>query len=215
MIHTFLFIDTEFTSLEHPELISVGIKASDEREFYAERTDFARERCSGFVVADVLPLLGYSYDAAVTAPELRRRLGQWLEPLFDRHLILAYDYADDMRLFMSVVPERCRHLLIPIDVRWAMSGEHLLDYFAVSGVTRHHALHDAKALRFACEGWTASILRDLELVGRELAGLPRAQQLSFWRTQWPSLGDSYPARAIAEGMIESVRRCARSAAAPP
>lgn len=60
MITTFLFVDTEFTSLEHPELVSLGVAASDGREFYAERSDFPRGRCSAFVVSEVLPKLGYT-----------------------------------------------------------------------------------------------------------------------------------------------------------
>lgn len=214
MNHTVLFIDTEFTSLEHPQLISLGIATSDDREFYAERTDFPRERCSAYVVSEVLPLLGYSYDAAVTASELRRRLGEWLEPLAERNVIVAYDYAVDMTLLLPAVSEPCRRLLVPIDVSWAMSDQHLEDYFAVSGVIRHHALHDARALRHACEGWTASMRRDLDLVDRELERLPHALQLSFWRRQWPTLGGGHPARAIAEGMLHAVLECARSAAQP-
>lgn len=212
VIHTFLFLDTEFTSLEHPELISLGIATNDDVEFYAERTDFSRERCNGFVVSSVLPLLGYSYDAAATAPELSRRLGRWLELLSDRHLIVAYDYAGDMHLLMTAMPEPCRHLLVPIDVLGSMSDEALTDYFRLPGVIRHHALHDARALRRACEPWVASMLDDLHLVDRELATLPHVQQLTFWRTQEADLGDVQPARAVAEGMLDAVLRCARSTA---
>lgn len=214
MIHTFLFIDTEFTSLEHPELISLGITTNDGKELYAERTDFARERCSGFVMSEVLPLIGYSYSAAVTAAELTSRLGRWLQPLADRHLIVAYDYAHDMRLFMSAVPEPCRHLLVPLDARWGMSDEALVDYFALPGVIRHHALHDARALHRACERWVASLLVEMQLVERELAILPISRQLAFWRSQFPTLGGLHPARAIAEGMLDAVLQCARSAGAP-
>lgn len=206
---TFLFIDTEFTSLEHPQLISLGITTDHAREFYAERIDFPRQHCSGFVQSQVLPLLGYSYDAAVTAPELSRRLGRWLEPLTDHHLIVAHDYADDLQLFMSAVPECWWHLLIPLDARWGMSDEALAEFFAVPGVIRHHALHDARGLRHACKGWTAVLLDDMNRVERELAELPNARQLTFWRTQWPDLGGLHAVQAICEGLAHRVLACAR------
>ena len=80
---------------------------------------------------------------------------------------------------MSAVPEPCRHLLVPLDVRWGMSDEALADYFTLPGVIRHHALHDARALHRACERWAASLLGEMHLVERELAILPSARQLAF------------------------------------
>lgn len=46
---------------EHPCLVQGklgGDRRIDGREFYAERTDFRQQDCSGFVREEVLPLLG-------------------------------------------------------------------------------------------------------------------------------------------------------------
>ncbi|MCZ8132571.1 MAG: hypothetical protein O9284_14900 [Steroidobacteraceae bacterium] len=53
-----IFIDTEFTDLRAPQLISLGLVAEDGREFYAERCDLPVDACTPFVERKVLPLLG-------------------------------------------------------------------------------------------------------------------------------------------------------------
>ncbi|MFM2324982.1 MAG: hypothetical protein RL244_1861 [Pseudomonadota bacterium] len=65
-----VFLDTEFTNVNRPELISLGLVAEDGREFDAERTDFSRQACSGFVDAHVLSLLGRVPGAACDARTL-------------------------------------------------------------------------------------------------------------------------------------------------
>jgi hypothetical protein len=73
-----IFLDTEFTSFDHPELISMGLVGEDGREFYAERTDYQRDACSDFVLETVLPLLGRVPGAACSRSELfltTRRIG--------------------------------------------------------------------------------------------------------------------------------------------
>ncbi|MEX3669793.1 hypothetical protein AB3X82_16520 [Paraburkholderia phenoliruptrix] len=52
------FLDTEFTSFDAGQLISVAIVGEDGREFYAERSDFESSLCSDFVREIVLPQLG-------------------------------------------------------------------------------------------------------------------------------------------------------------
>lgn len=44
----FVFVDTEFTSLERRELIPIGLSASDGTESYGVRTDYRPEHCFGF-----------------------------------------------------------------------------------------------------------------------------------------------------------------------
>ena len=53
-----IYLDTEFTSLENPKLISIGMVAADGQEFYRELTDgWALFECTMFVVGWVLPWL--------------------------------------------------------------------------------------------------------------------------------------------------------------
>ena len=51
-----IFLDTEFTSFESPELISIGLAASSGEDFYAE-VPFAVASASPFVCDVVIPLL--------------------------------------------------------------------------------------------------------------------------------------------------------------
>lgn len=45
-----LLLDTEFTDILNPELISLGlVSACGQHEFYAELTDFNRSNCTRFV----------------------------------------------------------------------------------------------------------------------------------------------------------------------
>lgn len=204
----FLFLDTEFTSFASPELISVGISAQN-ADFYLERTDFPREKCSPFVHAEVLPKLGYGWDAQATAAELPFRLASWLEGLPATVLVLAYDYADDLRMLMHYLPEAWRAVLLPIDVRWDMSDELLAEYFDRSGVLRHHALHDARGLRHSCGRWIESMGDQVQRLFLLLDALPGGDQLSFIRTRWPELGGAHPIQALNEGMSASVQDLAR------
>ena len=47
-----VFLDTEFTDLLNPELLSLGLATLDGREFYAERTDYNQDDCSRSELAD-------------------------------------------------------------------------------------------------------------------------------------------------------------------
>lgn len=149
----------------------------------------------------------------MSAPELSRRLGEWLDPLAGRHLIVAHDYAVDAQFFMGVVPDEHRGSLVAVDVRRAMSDEALAEYFEGPSVLRHHALHDARALRHACASWKESMPQDIDRVQRELALAQVREQLAFWRTRWPALGDLHAAQAISQNMLCGVIECARSAVA--
>lgn len=47
-----VFLDTEFTDFAKHDLISLALVTEDGREFYAERTDYRKNECSAFVLAD-------------------------------------------------------------------------------------------------------------------------------------------------------------------
>jgi hypothetical protein len=199
----FLFLDTEFTSLAHPELISLGI-AGQCAEFYVERTDFPKDKCSPFVHAQVLPKLGYTWEAQATAAELPARLADWLADLSGTVLVVAYDYADDWKLLERYLPVNWHEALLPIDVRTNMSEEMLAQYFDRPGALRHHALHDARALRHSCGLWVEQMQLRLDVLLPHLTSLPAESRASFLRTRWPELGGSQPLQALNEGMLAAV-----------
>lgn len=79
-----VFLDTEFTSLEKPELLSLGLVTLDGREHYVEldlETDTGRARrraSSDFVIYGVLDFWGLVPGAKATPWEMGRRTGEWL-----------------------------------------------------------------------------------------------------------------------------------------
>ena len=76
-----VFLDTEFTRLTRPDLISMGLVTEDGREFYAERTDYFETHCSDFVRETVKPLLGRVPGAACSQAELTDRVREWFRHL--------------------------------------------------------------------------------------------------------------------------------------
>jgi hypothetical protein len=145
---TLLFIDTEFTSLQAPDLISVALVDESGREFYAERSDFAVEACTPFVLAEVLPLLG-PVRSRKPFGAIQRELADWLEPYSSGQAVICCDDHRDWTLFCELlgdaVPSWVRVAWIASQLNEAV----LADYFARSGVRRHHALDDAHGNRLA------------------------------------------------------------------
>ena len=71
-----IFLDTEFTSLESPKLISIGLVAADGQEFYRELTDgWTIAECTMFVLGWVLPWL----SDGKAGNRLYAKLGQHLD----------------------------------------------------------------------------------------------------------------------------------------
>ena len=144
-----LFCDTEFTDFIDCELISIGIVDENGREFYAEVTDFARERCSGFVVETVLPLLGQYPDGLVLNKyQTAHALMQWLEPYREGGATVCVDYQTDWDLFCdllagSSVMEFVTGLMIWPD----LDQQRIEDWWAETQFPRHMALYDARANR--------------------------------------------------------------------
>lgn len=149
-----VFLDTEFTDFEDCELISIGMVSEDGREFYAERTDYDRSKCNDFVKEIVLPLLGREPAIVGTREEIAAELRLWLGQ-FDQ-VEVCVDYSTDYELFADLVrgPRslgiqpgcECRHIwndiaAVDIERYWRENGQQ----------QEHHALHDARANKFAFE----------------------------------------------------------------
>ncbi|WP_122882460.1 3'-5' exoribonuclease [Burkholderia pseudomallei] len=142
-----IFIDTEFTSLHDPELISIALVAEDGAEFYGESNDFDQVRCSDFVREVVLPQLGTPAGRSMPYLELRREVQEWLGRISRRDRpIVCYDFDGDLqlleRLLGGALPPGWQHENI-----WTkLSSFRMGEFFAVQG-HKHHALWDARANR--------------------------------------------------------------------
>ena len=163
-----VMLDTEFTSLEHPMLLSIGMVTLDGREHYAEldlSTSEGEKRfgiASEFVKREVLPMWGRVADAACSAHALGRRTGEWLLALQPAGVIrVGFDYAVDWELTRDALVtagmwEHLRERLEPVDVlgiahspEGEIAASHCFDELRRRRLFRHHALADAIALKEA------------------------------------------------------------------
>lgn len=165
------FLDTEFTDLLHPELLSLGLVTLDGRELYLELdldSDIGKQRVaasSAFVRYDgVLNLWGRVPGATATYGDMGCRVGDWLLRLAQQsrtRVEIAFDYAVDYELLEYVIRdaglwERVREVVGPVNVRGltgspegAVAAEECYREQQRRGLNRHHALADAAALRAA------------------------------------------------------------------
>lgn len=88
-----IFLDTEFTDLLNPVLISLGLVADSEEEFYAE-VPFPDHACTPFVREVVVPLLRQYPHAFCTLDELGPRIIKWLNIVRrkDEEIEICVDY---------------------------------------------------------------------------------------------------------------------------
>jgi len=149
--HMRLFLDTEFTDLLDCELLSIGIVSEDGQEFYAERNDVDLARCGDFARVAVVPQLGQAGAFIGTEAEVSSMLRRWLER-FEGRVDVCVDHPTDWELFVYLArdPETLEK---PGDIR-GQSVRNLVDprdveaYWTSHGRRAHHALHDARALKF-------------------------------------------------------------------
>jgi hypothetical protein len=163
-----VFLDTEFTDLDAPELLSLGLVTDSGKEFYAELDLSAPEglhrsaRASAFVRAEVLTQWGRLSGAACSKRELGRRTGEWLQALAPTGPIrIHFDCKADWTLMQKALlaTGRGEHLgvrLEAVDVAGlahSPEGEvartHRFNELLRRKLHRHHALADAIALRDA------------------------------------------------------------------
>lgn len=146
-----IFLDTEFTSFEEPYLISIGLIA-EERELYFELGGVSPRICSPFVQANVLPFLT---GPAIEPIEGARQLANFLTLCGPEVTFFCDAPRYDIPLLAPFLPCRLRWKFAVPSFDNA-SCEHVFELsrekaFA-SGLRRHHALDDAKALGAA---WAA------------------------------------------------------------
>lgn len=143
---TYVFLDSEFTSLTEPRLISLGAVATDGTSFYCELSDWQRATASEFVRARVLPLLdAEAVPHPVAAESLTRWLGERAARMpvtivsdsgFDRWALADLLGSEDL-------PPDCTWQRVPVPI------EELERVAAALRLRRNHALDDARALMHA------------------------------------------------------------------
>lgn len=166
------FFDTEFTrfrDMEHePKLISIGLVADDGREFYAELRDtWDISDCSDFVKGVVLELL--DNKEYIKEADLAVQLKAWIEGLGDSEVVLrcdspAYDWqlVVDLFNFYGMWPanlrRKCGTVFFDNDRQRHRYQSGLSMYWQEHQEHMHHALVDARSMRFA---WKYAIKRGL------------------------------------------------------
>jgi len=152
------YLDTEFSSMDRPALISIALVADDGREFYAEVTDnWTLEDCNDFVVNNVLPHLLRSRDVSMSRAQLREVLPGWLASLGEPVTVI-YDLRADWRLLSGLFDDLPnQHGVHGRRLTWKDSAieesfERQLDAWAATHGPRHNALVDARGFRAAMHG---------------------------------------------------------------
>lgn len=146
-----IFIDTEFTDFIDTDLISIGMVADDDRQFYGERSDFDRTTCSAFVREAVLPQLGKVQDCVYTWEGLGAAVQRWLDQFAGTRVEICFDFDGDWTLLCALLNNQIPEWIIPRNIFYLIDDLKFEAYIArrFNGM-QHHALHDAIANKFAC-----------------------------------------------------------------
>lgn len=151
-----IFIDTEFTSLNEPYLISAGLVAEDGRELYFEMDGVSPLACSDFVVDNVLPLL----EGPVLTPiEVAKQVSDYLGSDVNTVTLFCDAPRYDVELLKPFLPAKVRwQVAVPsFETEEEESGYRTAYQSAFrDGLRRHHALDDARAMQRA---WQAIRLK--------------------------------------------------------
>lgn len=146
-----IFLDTEFSNFENPQLISIGMCIDSGGEFYAEMP-VPYEACSQFVKDHVLIHLDKgSENKCATKEILVGRMAEWLSVMHREfnNVEICVDFELDWVLFKwalnDVVPDWCRYRLIFAH----LNEERRRKYYVQNNLPEHHALYDARANQYA------------------------------------------------------------------
>lgn len=151
-----LFLDTEFTGFKDPKLISIGIVAVSGEEFYAE-VEYSIDDCSDFVRATVLPLL--NRNKRYSLAELKSELSSWIETVRQGGpMLICYDSEYDRTMLRQIFTNET-----PIGTIFRNLGASyvnkikMYEWHVKHAQPEHHALHDARALKYAFRGWIRKV----------------------------------------------------------
>jgi len=171
-----IFLDTEFTDLKYPALLSFAMVSLDGSEIYTEldlmEDPVGQKRLkasSNFTRNVVIPQFGRIAGSMCSAKELGGRAGEWLiaqSATAAAEITVAFDHPCDLALLQHAMSEagvwdqvwrtlRARNVgritgsaegQRAAEASWLKSSQ-------FRGLDRHHALADALALKAA---WLAS-----------------------------------------------------------
>ncbi|SDO40137.1 hypothetical protein SAMN05216303_1011326 [Rhodoferax sp. OV413] len=159
-----IFLDTEFTRLTYPDLISVGMVTEDGRGLYSERNDFHAKDCSLFVQETVLPLLGRIPGATCSRMDLTHRLREWLAQ-FPEPPTFVFDSHHDWHLLALALLGRPKkdppgafgkQLFVDSSVFAHPAFEAAAHAAYTEELPIHHALADARALMAGYRAWSSA-----------------------------------------------------------
>ena len=157
-----LILDCEFSDISpEMELLSLALISLDgAHEFYGERTDVPKERCSDFVRHAVLPQMTAEPPVAGDLLNLRRRLREFIDSLPDT-ATLACDSYFDIELFSHTIGKPWPRKLDGQRLNLAKYTGHpafvqAQHGYHAKGYAYHHARNDARALRAGMLAWQES-----------------------------------------------------------
>jgi hypothetical protein len=201
-----VFLDTEFTDLVDPKLLSLGLITIDGREHYVEldlMTDVGRARrsaSSDFVrYGGVLEMWGAIYGADSTELEMGRRTGEWLLELAAEagtRVEVAFDYDVDYKLMECAIRgaglwDQVHEAVLPLNVgaltgspEGEIAAEKCFREISRRGIRRHHALADAIALRAAYVAANGTALQMLPRQFPEAKKPVPVEKLGFPTADW-------------------------------
>jgi hypothetical protein len=151
-----IFVDTEFTNFESPKLISIGLVALSGEEFYAE-AEYNQYECSKFVQEYVIPLL--SEESKYSLHDIRERLLRWIELVRNEEvLLICYDSEYDRKMLEKIFEfQKPEAVLLRNLGPCYIDASKCYEFHAMNKQPEHHALHDARALRYAFRGWLRKV----------------------------------------------------------
>lgn len=168
-----IFLDTEFTGLDQakPDLISIGLVDESGREFYAELPESHwTVQCNEWVHFNVLPHLWHGKYEQCKA-SIAESLAVWIESVPEKAVIVTdFAEADFFKQLKPLLTRWPRNLntwplefsVLSFDEDKQSKLQQIKDIYYNQGNPRHHALHDARALKLATNyalghGWKPTL----------------------------------------------------------
>jgi hypothetical protein len=147
---TRVFVDAEFSNLTDMHLISLALVSEKGDQFYVELSDYLKDSCNPFVCTAVLPLLSRSGEAVMSRERIQVSLMKWLEKVQGTcdAVVASFDFIGDYSALVESLGQEPGWLRAE-NVRGQIDETVREQFFQLTGLPKHHALHDALALRYA------------------------------------------------------------------
>ena len=148
----YVFLDTEFTSFEKRQLISIGlVSLCGEFTFYKEVQGYKYLNCSDFVKKHVLPQLSRKWGTMVPLPEIRQGLLDWFLRLpveEGEKVSVLVDHEYDIEQLCDLMG-RLPDWVEVKNIGYHLNSDAFEEFLDENNLKAHHALNDAQANRHA------------------------------------------------------------------